>query len=133
MTATASGRMALHTIPFILFDDFVSKSNPERQGQGPGSESKGAFSSKSSKLPLGPCMPADDVGCVIAISTTLARFKSPLMTCWFTIQTPASHRIAAQRINRRLQGCGAGIWISSRYCQKTGIRPLKVPARTGDQ
>lgn len=93
MTATASGRVALDTIPFILFDDFVSKRIPEGHGQGPGSESKGAFSTKSSMLPLEPCTPAGDVGCVVAIPTTLSRFKSPLMTCWFahTDASIASH------------------------------------------
>lgn len=44
-------------------------------------------------LPLEPCTPADDVGCVVAIPTTLARFKSPVMTCWFahTDASIASH------------------------------------------
>lgn len=40
--------------------------------------------------------PADDVGCIVAVAilTTLARFKSPIMSCRLAIQTPASRRMA---------------------------------------
>ena len=69
MTAPASGWAVSHTLPSILFDELGSSRNPEGQGQGPGPGSKGAFQSKSSMLPLKPCTPADDVGCVVAVPT----------------------------------------------------------------
>lgn len=136
MTATASGRAVSHTLPFILFDEFAPKRNPERQGQGPGSVSKGAFQSKSSMSPLEPCTAADNVGFVVAIPPTLARFKSHLMSCWFTIQTPASHRMAAHSSAVHQQEPARVRRRPSDICSvlgRTGTRLLRVLGRTGHQ